>query len=738
MPLATPLIGSDYSDTQSAFFDLLEQASGGALIPDRALERPAQLIYLPNRGEYYQSHIERVEKLDLTGHRITEHRDQLRAKRAQAEAEAKTAQAAKIAQRKATVLSDEVSPIDHYNACHTIADLLDHYGYKRAGHGTDYRSPMQTSGSHATRDMGVFWVSLSGSDYATEIGAATRNGHRCGDAFDLYRHFEHGGDYKAAVRTYSTEASLQRQPSDGDQRPFSAGFAPSSDKGEGPTGNDKLDDEGGTKNNCPKWPDPSPSLLRPELREPPTLPLRDILGPLAAEWVAATAETAGAPADYVICALFSAVGGIVGNARWVSPWRGWVEPPLIWSMCVGLPSAGKSPAMDAVLAGVRRLEKKLRTRAATDSEEWTKRQRLAKIAEQAWEIKCRKACEKGIDPPLMPDEADAGAAPHIPRLIINDGTVERIGVISEAQPKGVLQVRDELSGWLSAMEARNGGSDRAFWLEAYGGRLFTVERMGRPPLTIDRLTIGVLGGIQPDKLNDLLVKASDDGLVSRFMPTWPAPAPVARPTRFAEDAVADDAWSKLITLKMPPDEEGEPRPLFAVFDAPAACLMDEWRQKCRKWETEASGLLLSHIGKLPGAAARLSLVFAAIDYAFDDGPPPDKISKREFDRACHFVESYSLPMAQRCYAAASVPREERAARHLLSIIQSERWHRFTTRQVMRHDRQLLGSKAKLTPALGVLLDADCIRAARPEANEPTGGRPVLAFDVNPAIFGAQS
>jgi len=30
-----------------------------------------------------------------------------------------------------------------------------------------------------------------------------------------------------------------------------------------------------------------------------------------------------------------------------------------------------------------------------------------------------------------------------------------------------------------------GGSDRPFWLEAYGGRGHTVERMGRPPVQVD-------------------------------------------------------------------------------------------------------------------------------------------------------------------------------------------------------------------------------------------------------------
>ena len=52
--LKYPIAGDQFSDVQNAFFDLLENASNGVLIPDRALSRPAQLVYLPNKGEFYQ------------------------------------------------------------------------------------------------------------------------------------------------------------------------------------------------------------------------------------------------------------------------------------------------------------------------------------------------------------------------------------------------------------------------------------------------------------------------------------------------------------------------------------------------------------------------------------------------------------------------------------------------------------------------------------------------------------
>nr|WP_300975800.1 AAA family ATPase [Yoonia sp.] len=216
IPTANAIAGADFSDTQNAFFDLLENASAGALIPDRKLAGPAQLVYLPNRGVFYEYKADKAAMLDLTPeHAIIQHRDAKRVALARAEAEATTARDQRIADRKAKMQSGDVSPVDHFNAAHSVADLLAQYKYAQAGSSRDWRSPMQSSGSYATRDFGNYWVSLSSSDADAGMGAPTSSGNRHGDAFDLYRHFEHGGDFCAAVKAYAQEAALNRQSEGG-------------------------------------------------------------------------------------------------------------------------------------------------------------------------------------------------------------------------------------------------------------------------------------------------------------------------------------------------------------------------------------------------------------------------------------------------------------------------------------------------------------------------------------------
>ena len=72
-----------------------------------------------------------------------------------------------------------------------------------------------------------------------------------------------------------------------------------------------------------------------------------------------------------------------------------------------------------------------------------------------------------------------------------------------------------MAGWLANLKRYNRGSDREFFIEAWNGRPYVVERMGRPPVVLDHLLIGVVGGIQPDKLASMLA-GDDDGLHARI------------------------------------------------------------------------------------------------------------------------------------------------------------------------------------------------------------------------------
>src|SRR6478672_408743 len=103
------------------------------------------------------------------------------------------------------------------------------------------------------------------------------------------------------------------------------------------------------------WPQPDMSVLRHGRREPPVFPL-EVFGNFWSEWIIVAAAGSSAPVDYTGCTLLASASTLIGHARWVSPWNGWSEPPILWIANVGDPSSGKSPAADPIIRVLRNIE----------------------------------------------------------------------------------------------------------------------------------------------------------------------------------------------------------------------------------------------------------------------------------------------------------------------------------------------------------------------------------------------
>lgn len=221
IPLAQPIGFDEWHDAQNGFFRLMERAD---VEMDRALDRAGQLVFLPNvpathsktgeplRGEegwplYYAHKTSGLTApgLDITKGAIATAIAEIRRARADDERERQKLRE-EAERRKANRPRTEGAPIiEDFNRGNSIATLFELYGYEQSPrHPEDWRSPHQTSESFATRIMGDKWVSLSASDVGARLGENFKGG--CfGDAYDLFVHFEHSGDHKAAFRALYSE-----------------------------------------------------------------------------------------------------------------------------------------------------------------------------------------------------------------------------------------------------------------------------------------------------------------------------------------------------------------------------------------------------------------------------------------------------------------------------------------------------------------------------------------------------
>ena len=483
---------------------------------------------------------------------------------------------------------------------------------------------------------------------------------------------------------------------------------------------------------------PDMSIVRRAVAPAPKLDI-SVFGPLAT-WIEHAAESKSAPVDYLAMTLLVGVAGVMGAARWVSPWPGWSEPAILWAMLVGLPSASKSPAMDAVRGPLAAVERD----AAETWPETRRTHETAQVAADAhreqWESAARAAVKGGRPAPSKPREADEPEAPQMPRIVITDATIEATASILSGNPRGVVLWRDECSAWLGNL-GKYGDGDRAFWLEAYGGRGYIVDRKKYPePLRIEHVAVSIVGGIQPDRLATLLMNGDDDGMAARFLYTWPDSVRPIRPLNRSDGRLITRALGRLHKLEFQHGPEGErPQPVTLPVEPTALDVFQAWRVQHHAASQSASGLMASSLGKMPGQALRLALVLELLWWAAgpDETSEPRRVSGKALNAALELIDQYFKPMLSRVLGEAAQPQIDRHAAVLARAILGRRAERINARQVRREWRLSgLREAPTVAAAIGALEEAGWLTPAGGREGGTTG-RQRSDFVVDPRVHGRQ-
>ena len=118
------------------------------------------------------------------------------------------------------------------------------------------------------------------------------------------------------------------------------------------------------------------------------------------------------------------------------------------------------------------------------------------------------------------------------------------------------------------------------------------------PLHIRHLSVGVLGGVQPEKLS-VIIDGPDDGLASRLLWAWPdAPPEFSLARTVPDDAPAQIAFARLTDLAMGSDQFGHPEPKSLRLTPKAEDVLEQFARDMARRAHDASGLFA-------GTSARL-------------------------------------------------------------------------------------------------------------------------------------
>jgi hypothetical protein len=492
------------------------------------------------------------------------------------------------------------------------------------------------------------------------------------------------------------------------------------------------------------WPEPDMRLVEDD-RVPPPILDDDALPAGWASWIATEAAARGCPRDYIAADLIGSASGWIGNSRRIAATADWSEPSHLWFAKIGLPSAGKTPALRPMIEASRVLEREAEPAWQEGVARHERDAEAAAAREKAWRDNVRSAAAEGRAPPDRPSNTQPDERPPRPRILAMDTSTEQLQRMLADNPHGLLYVRDELAGWLGGFDRYGGnGADRAFYLETWNGGTYVCDRVRYDdvPLRIERASLAIIGGMVPDRLRQVLADA-DDGLVARLIYIWPDPPPIV-PLLDRGDAdaarrrdVLISAARRLHGLAMDSDFDGKPAPRALRLDEGGLALFDEFRREAMTRARESSGLTAGWYGKNPGRALRIALVYELLAWVARVGQEPASVSADAVARAGGYLD-YAAGMLDRMTAGLAITCAEadaaRIARHLLAVNEV-----LPTGKPTRLNERVLYQTAgfawarespRRAPALAALEKAGWIR--RPAA--VGGGRPRGDWEVSPRIW----
>jgi len=479
------------------------------------------------------------------------------------------------------------------------------------------------------------------------------------------------------------------------------------------------------------WAAPDMSILSAGRRSPVAMP-PEIFGtswPLLCD----LAEASGAPVDYVAIGFLTVSASLIGAKRRASPWAGWDEPCILWAAAVGDPSANKSPALNAATRALTAIEADYAEDHRDALRAWEADCERASHEHAAWKDDVKAAQKDKLCTPPKPDAAVLPEEPVRRRLKVGDATPEAMGPILVGNPSGTLHFRDELAGWLTSFD-RYATGGREFWLEAYGGQPFTIDRKGaKAPLHIPFNGVSVLGGIQPEKLSECLLNSTDDGMVARFLWAWPDAKEFGRPKAVPDREAVEQIYRKIDSISWGEGRNGERAPILVPLAPLAVDLFEQWGRENDRGVEDAGSLYKGFCGKLKGMVLRLALVAEYLAWASGSGPEPTSISADTIGTVVDFVDGYAKPTALRVFGDAALPVVERNAAVLARYILRTKPRKINARDV-RRSAGLPGLKEAqaVNDAFAALVDADWLTPA-PNRSGDTPGRQSSDYIVNPTV-----
>lgn len=481
-----------------------------------------------------------------------------------------------------------------------------------------------------------------------------------------------------------------------------------------------------------------PQPLPDEL--PPVEPFPiDALPDAFRPYVADVTERMQCPPDFVAVPMLVATAAMAARAVCLRMKRrdDWTEPGNLWGLLVGRPGVMKTPAMDAAMRPLRHLEAAAAEEHSQTLREHEHGRTVAKLRAEAATAEAKKRLKRdpSADVTALLAASESSDAPTCKRYVVNSPTWEKLHALLAENPGGLLMERDEMRGWFLDMGREENAEARSFFVKAWSGGEFKVDRIGRGTVMAREMRLSIIGAIQPGPLSSILRGArglsGDDGLIERFLIAWPddpgewrhvdrLPDGDARQRVYRVFDRLDTIDAAAVRAEQATAPDGSPQgaPFLRLDDGAAEAFIEWHSGLMRRVRDGDGGSGEAALAKFPHHVAGLALAM----HLADDGTGP--VTETAMLRALA-LSDYFESHARRMHASGSLTVIRTAKAILAKLRVGALGESFRARDVYRPGWSGLTDREMVEKALDMLAGLHWLT----EATIDTGGRPTTIYTL---------
>ncbi len=429
----------------------------------------------------------------------------------------------------------------------------------------------------------------------------------------------------------------------------------------------------------------------------PAFPTKSL--PLALRrWVEAESWATQTPPDLAALLALANCSAAIARKVVVEARPGWPEPVNLFVAILLEPGSRKSAVFADAIRPLRAKESAMIeaarptvARAQSDRRQDEARLRkLEKLAAEKGDADARNAAGG------LAEELARQPEPALPRLIVDDVTSEKLGMVLAEQGGRIASMSPEGGAFdlMAGLYSKSGMPQFGVYLMGHSGDDIVTDRVGRRSVSIERPALTCAYAMQPAVVEGLAENAAfrGRGLLARFL--YAAPASWIGTREIATAPVSEEASGNYHRTIQALADLSDEHVLHLTADASAS--LCEWEREVEVMLGDGGEMEIMRDwgGKLAGATLRLAAVIHCAEHS-----PAVPISRQTIAAAIE-IGRYLIPHAEAVMDAMKA-KEKSAdddARYVLKWIERHDLKEFTKRDAQQHGKRKFPNADDIDPA----------------------------------------